>query len=131
MDEMTGRKSPKSSVLIVEDDALIALHLQELLQNAGYTVPDPVSSGEEAIGRAGLPAAPDIILMDIGLGGDLDGFETARRIRQIVDIPVIFLSGHPRPGRDAGPADDGSCRFITKPFVPADVIAAIERTLGP
>src|SRR5665647_1618669 len=82
------------SILIVEDDSLIALYLQELLQNAGYNVPDPVASGEEAIEHVRTCPLPDLILMDITLDGKLNGIETARQIEKISDIPIIFLSAH-------------------------------------
>jgi CheY-like chemotaxis protein len=78
------------SMLIVEDDGLIALHLQELLRNSGYNVPGPVASGEEAIEYVRTSPLPDLILMDITLDGKLNGIETARQIRKISDIPVYL-----------------------------------------
>jgi CheY-like chemotaxis protein len=82
------------SILIVEDDGLIAIHLQEILQKAGYHVPDPLASGEEAIDYVKAYSCPDLILMDITLNGKLDGIETAQQIRTCNDIPVIFLTAH-------------------------------------
>jgi len=82
------------SILIVEDEGLIALHLQESLEKAGYTAVDPVSSGEDAIEYVNTHAHPDLILMDISLDGKLDGIGTAREIRKRFDIPIIFLSAH-------------------------------------
>ena len=70
------------SILIVEDDGLIALHLQELLQNAGYDIPPPVASGEEAIEYVRTCPLPDLILMDVTLDGRIDGIETARQIQK-------------------------------------------------
>ena len=89
------------SILIVEDDGLIALHLQELLQNAGYDIPPPVASGEEAIEYVRTCPLPDLILMDVTLDGRIDGIETARQIQESFSIPVIFLSAHSATNRIA------------------------------
>ena len=77
--------------LLVEDEAVVALSLQNQLQTLGYEVISIVSNGAEAIERAATDS-PDIILMDIRLEGDLDGFETAEIIRQQYDTPIIFLT---------------------------------------
>ena len=83
---MTGE-----TILVVEDDGLIALHLVELLEKAGYRVIDPACSGERALRTLERSPQPDLILMDIGLAGSLDGIETALQIRQKFLIPLIFV----------------------------------------
>ena len=80
-------------VLIVEDDALIGMHLQHILKAQGYEPKVPVSSGEKAL-QVVRNTSPDIVLMDIQLAGNLDGIETAERIRQQQDIPIVYLSAH-------------------------------------
>jgi len=117
------------SILIVEDDSLIALHLQELLQNAGYDVPDPVASGEEAIEYVRTSPLPDLILMDITLDGKLNGIETARQIEKISDIPVIFLSAHSDMELLAGEGNSAPTGFIAKPFIGVDILQKVEKML--
>ena len=121
---------PKNKlILIVEDDALIALHLQESLQNSGYEVPDPVASGEEAIEYVRTCQLPDLILMDVTLDGRIDGIETARQIQKSFSIPVIFLSAHSETNRLAQGEGVRSSGFLGKPFFGSEVIAAVEKAL--
>jgi two-component system, response regulator PdtaR len=111
----------KPSILIVEDEGLIALHLQELLQKAGYDVPDTVPSGEDAI-ECMRASIPNLILMDISLDGKLDGIVTAREIRKRFDIPIMFLSAHSEEKRLARAEDLAPFGFIGRPFVISDLI---------
>ena len=117
------------SILIVEDDGLIALHLQELLQNSGYEVPAAVASGEEAIEYVRTCAPPDLILMDITLAGRIDGVETARHIQSCFSIPVIFLSAHSAITRLIQKDGVRCSGFLGKPFVSSEVISAVEKAL--
>jgi CheY-like chemotaxis protein len=116
-------------ILIVEDDGLIALHLQELLQNAGYDIPPPVASGEEAIEYVRTCPLPDLILMDVTLDGRIDGIETARQIQESCSIPVIFLSAHSATNRIARGDGVRPSGFLGKPFTGSDVIAAVKKAL--
>lgn len=81
-------------VLIVEDEIFIAMSLQMELQAAGYSVNQPVSTGEAAISIV-QQDKPDVVLMDISLAGEIDGIEAAQRIRAVADVPVIFMTGYP------------------------------------
>jgi CheY-like chemotaxis protein len=74
-------------VLIVEDQSIIAQDLQARLLNLGYHVAGIAALGEEAIRLAGQ-ARPDLALMDVRLKGELDGIETAARIRAECHIPT-------------------------------------------
>lgn len=85
--------SPKT-ILLVEDEALIAFAEKRLLEKSGYHIIHAIS-GEKAIDVVCIQKQPvDLILMDINLGSGMDGTETARHILQVCDIPIIFLSGH-------------------------------------
>jgi CheY-like chemotaxis protein len=81
------------SVLIVEDDPIIARVLETILRDSGFRVEDPVNSGEKAIIRV-ASQKPGIVLMDIDLLGRLSGIETARILLHIFSVPVIFVTGH-------------------------------------
>jgi PAS domain S-box-containing protein len=80
-------------LLIVEDEVIIAKDLERHLQKWGYQVDGIATSGEEAL-QLILDLRPDLVLMDIRLGGKIDGIETAARIYELFDIPVIYLTAH-------------------------------------
>ena len=80
-----------AKILITEDEMLVALDLQQRLRSLGYDVPAVASSGEEAIEKAAT-IQPDLILMDIMLGGELDGIKAAQYILSRTDLPVIYLN---------------------------------------
>lgn len=82
-----------SSVLIVEDEALVALEIQENVERLGHTVVD-VSDTAEAAVKVALTEQPDLIIMDVRLKGQMDGVEAARLIRKSLDVPVIFLTAY-------------------------------------
>ncbi len=80
-------------ILLVEDEAIIALNESRIIENEGYEV-RTVYSGEEAVDA--VDAEPDItlILMDIDLGRGISGTEAARRILALHDRPIVFITSH-------------------------------------
>jgi CheY-like chemotaxis protein len=80
-----------ATILVVEDERIVAKDLQLRLSRLGFSVPETASSGEEAVRKAGV-LRPQLVLMDIHLKGSVDGLEAARRIREEFRIPVLFLS---------------------------------------
>ena len=118
---MTGE-----SVLIVEDEGLIALHISELLERAGYRITGTPISGEESL-QIIQQSLPDLILMDIALAGKMDGIETARRIRREHDIPVIFLSAYSDQSRIDEAAAISPFGFLAKPVSDEELFHAIAR----
>jgi CheY-like chemotaxis protein len=84
---MTG----KIRILIVEDEALVAEDLKEMLLGFGYEVPGIAYSGEEAIALADKHR-PDLVLMDINLTGKMDGITAGEEIRSQGGIPIIFAT---------------------------------------
>jgi CheY-like chemotaxis protein len=82
------------AILLVEDEALIAMSEIGQLKNAGYR-PVWAVSGERALEIVRSNQEPvDLVLMDINLGGGMDGTEAAREILAANDVPVVFLSSH-------------------------------------
>lgn len=82
-------------ILLVEDDDITKTSIQLILENFGYKVISTVN-GEKAIEIVSLNSEIDLILMDIELGKGIDGGETAKKILQNHDLPIIFLSSHTR-----------------------------------
>lgn len=81
----------KIKVLVVEDEQLTALDLREKLEIMGFITTAVAESGEKAISLTET-TQPDLILMDIILGGDMDGIETSGKIRRDYNIPIIYIS---------------------------------------
>ena len=83
----------KKKVLVVEDESIVAMDIRSTLLRLGYEVPVIISSGEEAVKKAGeLPL--DLVLMDINLNGKMDGVEAAQQIHDRFDIPVVYLTAY-------------------------------------
>ena len=82
-----------AQILVVEDEGIIAKDIQNILKSMGYAVPAIASSGEGAIKKA-AETFPDLVLMDIVLGGHMDGVEAAEQIRDRFDIPVVYLTAY-------------------------------------
>lgn len=80
-------------IVIVEDERLVALALEERLAHLGYTAVASVASGQEAIETCERER-PDLVLMDIRLGGALDGIETAAILKEELDVPCVFLTAY-------------------------------------
>ncbi len=83
----------KVGILIVEDEAIIAMEIENSLQNLGYEVVSIVDNGDDAIEKADTDR-PDIILMDIRIKGEMDGIDAAAIIRNRFGIPVIFSTAY-------------------------------------
>jgi PAS domain S-box-containing protein len=80
-------------ILIVEDEALLALDLAQSLRDFGYEVAGTAARGDDAVRKA-LECKPDLMLMDINLQGELDGIDAYSQIREHLDIPVVYLTGY-------------------------------------
>jgi CheY-like chemotaxis protein len=117
------------SILIAEDDGLIALSLTELLERKGYRIIGPAYSGEMVLRALEESPLPSLILMDIGLAGAMDGIETARQIRQRFSIPLIFLTAYTSESkleRIREVAPDG---YLMKPYLECDLLAVIRKAI--
>jgi signal transduction histidine kinase len=112
-------------VLIVEDESIIAMTLGYTLADLGYDVVGTVPSGAAAI-QAVTQGGIDLILMDININGDMDGIETATRIHQQYNIPIIYLTSYADDQTIARAEKTGSLGYILKPFKGREVRAAIQ-----
>ena len=83
----------KVQVLIVEDEPIVSMDLRYKLESLGYGVPAEIRSGEEAVAAASQ-LRPDVVLMDIGLSGDMDGIDAAAQIRGQSVVPVVYLTAY-------------------------------------
>lgn len=112
-------------ILIVEDEPVIAADLADRLAEMGYHVAGQYGSGEAALHNLGQDA-PDLVLMDIQLGGVLDGIETTRRIVEAQPVPVIFLTSNSDEATFTRAKSTHPAAFLSKPFRGKDLRHAIE-----
>ena len=116
------------SILIVEDEALIASYIEEVLGESGFLVAGIAASGTEALSLA-AENQPSLALVDIRLTGPIDGIELACLLRQRYDLPAIFLSGLADADTTARAQSAQPLGFLPKPFLPSQVFNAIQRAL--
>jgi len=86
----------KKTILLVEDEAILALTGKMLLEQYGYNVLT-ADSGEKAVESSDKISGIDLVLMDINLGSGIDGTQAAEIILKTHDIPLVFLSSHTEP----------------------------------
>lgn len=119
----------KLTVLVVEDEAIVAQDLAEMLQQLGYTVVGIAATDEEAIALA-AQTRPDLVLMDIRLqGSSMDGITAAETIRKRYDVPVIYVTAHSDEATLKRARVSGPFGYILKPFEERDLATQIELAL--
>jgi CheY-like chemotaxis protein len=99
--------------LIVDDETLFAMTLAADMQALGFDTCDLAANGQDAFLHA-MENLPDIVLMDINLEGGREGIEAARWLREVCDIPVVFITAY---------ADSGTLERIHEQVPDAPVIA--------
>jgi diguanylate cyclase (GGDEF)-like protein/PAS domain S-box-containing protein len=118
----------RTSVLIVEDESIVAHDVQQTLNGLGYDAFAIAASAAEAMARAG-ERRPDVVLMDIRIKGPADGIAAAEALRERFGVPVVFLTAH---------ADDATLErargtrpygYVLKPVRAAEMKSAIEVAL--
>jgi CheY-like chemotaxis protein len=105
----------KTNIMVVEDEGVVSIDIQNMLRNAGYEIAAVAFRGEDAVKKA-AESNPDLVLMDIGLKGELDGIEAARKIRDNLQIPVVFLTGFADEATMARAQEVNPSGFIIKPI---------------
>jgi DNA-binding response OmpR family regulator len=114
-------------VLLVEDDPHIADLIAMYLEQAGFRVYQ-ATTGEDGL-RLVVDREPKLVILDLGLAGELDGLEVCRRLRSSSDVPIIMLTARDGEidrvlGLELG-ADD----YVTKPFSPRELVARVKAIL--
>lgn len=117
-----------TSILVVEDEIIVAENIRSKLERLGYVVPEIVSSGEQAIQKA-IKHQVNLVLMDIELEGKIDGIEAARHLRLLYDVPIIYLTAY---------ADEKTLQraklaepfgYLIKPFQTRELHSSIEMAI--
>lgn len=119
----------RNRIMILEDDAIVAFALENILSEAGYDVVGVCARGEDATAAAERQR-PDLVIADVRLAGTMDGIAAVAAIRARMALRVIFLTAHTDPGtreRMLGQAPD---EILAKPSPDALLLAAIAAALG-
>lgn len=119
---------PIAKILIVEDEAITALDIKNILQRLNYEVVGIVSKGEAAIAMV-EETNPRLILMDITLKGDLDGIDTAMILRRTHNIPVVYLTAHSDDETIERSKQTDPYGFLLKPLNERDLNSCIRLAL--
>jgi len=90
---MDAKTDHRSRALIVEDEFLIALDLEAAMTGLGFEICGLAPNGDEARLLA-MDHQPDVVLVDVYLGGAREGIETARWLREVCDASVVFVTAH-------------------------------------
>lgn len=115
----------KGKILVVEDEPVVALDLQQEVEQLGLTVVALAESADEAL-IAAEENRPDLALMDVRIVGSMDGIQTARLLREAYGVPVIFLTSYSDESTIRRAARELPYGYLTKPFQPRELKAALE-----
>ena len=118
----------KTNVLIVEDEIIVAKNTEVMLRGLDYNVVGICTSGEKAL-IAVAEKKPDVILMDIVLGGDIDGIQTAAKILKESEVPIIFATSYSDNETLKRAKKTAPYGYIIKPFQKKELLAGIEIAL--
>jgi two-component system KDP operon response regulator KdpE len=114
-------------ILVVDDEPKLVLLVRRILSALGYRV-SAASSGEQAVNAVAMEQ-PDLVILDIMLLGDLDGYETAKRIRGFSDVPIIMLTARVRESDMLRAFEVGVDDYVRKPFSSKELVARVRAVL--
>jgi AmiR/NasT family two-component response regulator len=113
------------SLIIVEDEAVLAMDLSEQLQSRGFEVRAVIGDSEN-VAEAVRTHAPSAVLMDIKIRGEADGITLAEELFVCEDTPVVFLTAYSEQELLARAAHSGAYGYLTKPVAIATVASTLE-----
>ncbi|MDR8393662.1 response regulator [Aliifodinibius sp. S!AR15-10] len=122
-------KDTPKKILIVEDDMLLSLVEERLIEKLGHQVVGKTGTGEEAVEKF-MELKPDLILMDIVLKGEMDGIQAMQEIREISDVPVIYLSGNSDRYNYERAKQTQFTDYLVKPVSSSDLAAPLDRVFS-
>jgi len=126
------RASRQATILVVDDEPEILRALRSGLVAQGYTV-QTAANGQDALQMASAEA-PDLVILDVMLPGEVSGLEVCRRLREWSAVPILMLSALGQERQKVAALDMGADDYLTKPFgmdeLTARVRAALRRASG-
>ena len=113
------------SVLIVEDESIVAMEIESYIQQLGCHVVGIASNAKDAYKYA-MQKKPDLILMDVSLKGDIDGIEIASKIKSEMDVFIIYLTAFSDTATIERAVKTDPSAYLSKPFNRQELFAAIK-----
>jgi DNA-binding LytR/AlgR family response regulator len=112
-------------ILLVEDELIIAEDMANILEKMGYEITGSAMDAEEAIECLDA-VKPDLVLLDINLGGKKDGVQLAEEINTKYDVPFIFTTSHADATTIERAKKVNPANYLVKPFKREQLYTAIE-----
>jgi DNA-binding response OmpR family regulator len=117
-----------ATIIIVEDEAIVAMENKMNLNGVGHQILAIVSTADAAL-KAFNESTPDLLLMDIKLKGDMDGIEVMHVIREHSNVPVIFLTGNSDSKTKQRAANISNSSYMQKPILTIEIVDAVNEIL--
>ena len=114
-------------ILVVEDQPRVVRLVSEILRAVGYEVL-VAGDGKQALEMVSVEQ-PDLVLLDVLLPGDMDGYKICRRLREFSSVPIIMLTAKARDADVLTGFDAGADDYLTKPFNAKELIARVKAVL--
>ena len=126
----------KKSILVIDDDPDVAVSIKMVLESAGYAV-DSASDGDSGLAKM-RAAKPDIVILDVMMRTETEGFHVTYQIRKdpaLAKIPILMLTAiGEKTGMQFSPDKDGEYlpveKFVSKPVEPKQLLAHVEELLA-
>jgi two-component system KDP operon response regulator KdpE len=117
----------KECVLVVDDEPRLVSLVRHVLEAVGYRVVAALD-GRSALEQAAMEQ-PDLVLLDILLPGEMDGYEVCRRLREFSNVPIIMLTAKAKEEDKIMGFDVGADDYLTKPFNSKELVARVRAVL--
>ena len=123
-------KNSGKKILVVEDDADVRVVTANILMEIGYEVME-AATGEEALELLRQPNNIKVVFSDIVMPGHMDGYDLAREISTLPNVPNILLtSGYPQKVKDLDSPSNKEIRLISKPYTSSELAQALAEVMG-
>lgn len=119
----------RKKVLIVEDEPITAMEMKSTLRKIGYEVVSVVDRGSRAI-KIVEDESPEIVLMDVNLKGEKDGIETAKQIRKITEIPIVYVTAYSNEDTLERASHTNPEGYLVKPVTDDDLASTLKMALS-
>lgn len=115
-------------IVVVEDDDLLADEIEQTLTVLGYEVVGRAATSDECLTLVER-TAPDLVLMDVKIRGERDGIDTTARLKELTDVPVVYLTGFSDDQTLRRAKQTAAHGYLVKPFRTAELKSAVEIAL--
>jgi two-component system KDP operon response regulator KdpE len=117
----------EAHILVVDDEPKLVLLVRQILSALGYQI-TAASTGEQAVEIVAMEQ-PDLVILDIVLLGEMDGYDTARHIREFSNVPIIMLTARVRESDMLRGFEVGVDDYVKKPFSSKELVARVRAVL--